>query len=82
MYHSTLNNEFFTVYKARNFGKVKMGNNNNADIMRVGDMCTQTNIGYTLTLKDMRHMPNLCLNLISVHALDLAEYHSNFGNGK
>ena len=30
----------------------------------------------------MRHVPNLCLNMISVHALDLVGYHSDFGDRK
>ena len=44
-YHATPNKEFFTVYKAGDFSKVKMGNSNNADIVGVGDVCIQTNIG-------------------------------------
>ena len=32
-YHATPNKEFFIPYKVRDFGKVKMGNSNNADIV-------------------------------------------------
>ncbi|CAA0832257.1 Uncharacterized mitochondrial protein AtMg00710, partial [Striga hermonthica] len=46
-----------------------------------GDVCIQTDIGCTITLKDVRHVPDLRLNLISVHALHLAGYTNNFGNG-
>ena len=70
------------MYKVGDFGKVKMGNSSNADIVGVGDVCIQTNIGCTLTLKDMRHVLDLHLNLIFVHTLDLAEYHSDFGDAK
>ena len=52
-YHATPNKEFFNVYKAGDFGKVKMGNSSNADIVGVGDVCIQTNIDCTLTLKDV-----------------------------
>ena len=50
--------------------------------MGVGDVCIQTNISCTLTLKDMQHVVDLRLNLIFVHALYLAGYHSDFGDGK
>ena len=64
LYHATPNKEFFTVYKVGDFCKVKMGNSNNANIVGVGDVCIQTKIGCTLTLKDVRLVPDLCLNLI------------------
>jgi len=70
------------MYKVGDFGKVKMANNSIADIVGIGDVCVQTNTGFTLTLKDVRHVPDLCLNLIFVHALDLAEFQNNFVDGK
>ena len=70
------------MYKVGDFEKVKMGNSSNANIVGVGDVCIQTNIGCTMTLKDVRHVQDLCLNLISVHAPDLVGYHSDFGDGK
>ena len=82
LYHATPSMEFVTMYKTGDFCKIKMGNSSNADIMEVGDVCIQTNIGCTLTLNNVQHVPDLCLNLISVHALDLAEYHSDFDDGK
>ena len=42
LYHATPNKEFFIMYKAGDFGKVKMGNSSNADIVGVGDVCIQT----------------------------------------
>ena len=81
-YHATPNKEFFNVYKAGDFGKVKMGNNSNANILGVGDMFIQTYIDCTLILKDVQHVPDLHLNLIFLHALDLARYHSDFGDHK
>lgn len=80
-YHATSNKEFFMVYKVGDFGRVKMGNSSHADIVGIGDVCIQTNTGCTLTLKDVRHVPDLRHNLISVQALDLAGFCSNFGNG-
>ena len=45
-------------------------------------MCIPTNNGCTLALKEVRHVPYLHLNLIFVHALDLADYHNDFGDSK
>ena len=59
-----------------------MGNNSYADIMGIGDICVETNIGYTLALKDVRHVPNMHLNLISTHILDKEGYGSYFGDGR
>uniref|UniRef100_A0A2N9FFW3 Integrase catalytic domain-containing protein n=1 Tax=Fagus sylvatica TaxID=28930 RepID=A0A2N9FFW3_FAGSY len=81
-YHVTPRKEFFTMYKARNLGRVKMGNKSYADIVGIGDICVETNTGYTLKLKDVRHIPDMHLNLISVSVLDKEGYESHLGNGK
>uniref|UniRef100_A0A2N9HLW0 Integrase catalytic domain-containing protein n=1 Tax=Fagus sylvatica TaxID=28930 RepID=A0A2N9HLW0_FAGSY len=81
-YHVTLRREFFTSYKAGNLGRVKMGNKSYADIVRISDICVETNTGYTLKLKDVRHIPDMRLNLISVSVLDKEGYESHLGNGK
>uniref|UniRef100_A0A2N9HLM6 Integrase catalytic domain-containing protein n=1 Tax=Fagus sylvatica TaxID=28930 RepID=A0A2N9HLM6_FAGSY len=69
-YHVTPRREFFTSYKAENLGRVKMGNKSYADIVGIGDICVETNTGYTLKLKDVRHIPDMRFNLISVSVLD------------
>ena len=52
-YHAISNKEFFMVYKAGDFGKIKMGNSSITYIVGIGDVCVQTNTGLTLTLKDV-----------------------------
>uniref|UniRef100_A0A2N9J1S8 Integrase catalytic domain-containing protein n=1 Tax=Fagus sylvatica TaxID=28930 RepID=A0A2N9J1S8_FAGSY len=69
-YHVTPRREFFTSYKAGNLGRVKMGNKSYADIVGIGDICVETNTGYTLKLKDVRRIPDMRLNLISISVLD------------
>uniref|UniRef100_A0A2N9GSR4 Integrase catalytic domain-containing protein n=1 Tax=Fagus sylvatica TaxID=28930 RepID=A0A2N9GSR4_FAGSY len=59
-----------------------MGNKSYADIVGIGDICVETNTGYTLKLKDVRHIPDMRLNLISVSVLDKEGYESHLGNGK
>ncbi|KAK9138868.1 hypothetical protein Sjap_009462 [Stephania japonica] len=56
-----------------------MGNNSFADIVGIGDVFVQTNMGCTVILKVVRHVPDLRLNLISTHALDLDGYYNIFG---
>jgi len=58
-----------------------MGNNNVADIVGIGDICIQTNVGCTVILKNVRHIPDLCLNLISMSALDKEGYKHQLGEG-
>ena len=53
-----------------------------AAIAGIGDIYVVTNVGCTLALKDKRHVPDMCLNLISIHALDKARFESYFGNSR
>lgn len=47
-----------------------MDNDNYADIMGVGDICVESNMGCTLAPKEqVKHMHS---NMISMHALDQA----------
>jgi hypothetical protein len=80
-YHATPNKEIFTSYKAGDFGMVRMGNTSNSKIVGVGNIRVQTNVRCTLILKDVRHIPDLCLNLISGNILDKEAYESYFGKG-
>ena len=59
-----------------------MGNDSYADIVGIGDICVRANTGYTLILKDVRHVLEICLNLISTHVLNKEGYGSYFRDGK
>ena len=59
-----------------------MGNSSHSKIVGIGDVCLETNMEYKLTLKDVRHVPDLCLNLMSGFALDKQGYENHFGKGK
>ena len=69
-YHATSRREFFSNYKTGDFGTVRMGNTSFSKIEGIGDVRIQTNLGCTMVLKDVRHVPDLRLNLFSVSALD------------
>ncbi|URD85076.1 Retrotransposon protein [Musa troglodytarum] len=58
-----------------------MGNHGIADIIGMGDIHIKTNLGCKLVLKDVRHVVDLRLNLISVGRLDDEDYDSRFHKG-
>lgn len=81
-YYTTPKRDAFIIYKVDNFGRVKMGNTNFTDIVGIGDICVQTYVECTLTLKNVRHVPDLYFNLISINVLDLYSYYNIFGGRK
>ena len=60
----------FTTYKAGDFGTVKMGNSSYSKIVGIGDVCIETNVGSTMMLKDVQHVPDLRMNVFSTLAMD------------
>ena len=80
-YHCVPKREYFSTYKTGNFGTIRMGNHSVSQIVGIGDICVKTSIGCTLKLKDVRHVPDLRLNLISVSILDKEGYHHHMGDG-
>ena len=81
-YHVTPKRDLFTTYSGGDYEMVRMGNESFAAIARIGDISVVTNVGCTLILKDVQHICNMRLNLISTHAFDKAEFESYFGNGR
>lgn len=80
-YHATPHRDLFTTYKSEDHGTVKMGNSSFSNIIGVGDVHLRTDIGCTLVLKDVRHVPDLRFNLISGVALDRQGYENQFKEG-
>ena len=72
----------FTSYKAGDFGTVKLSNSSYSKIVRIGDVCIETNVGSTMMLKDVRHVPYLIMNVFSTLATDQAGYCNYLGNGR
>ena len=64
--HVTTRKEFFTSYTLGDFGVLKMGNDGVSKVIRVGDVCLQTNMGIQLLLRGVKHAPDVRFNLISV----------------
>jgi len=63
--HATSRRDFFTSYRSGDFGSVKMGNNGLAQAVGIGDVCLETRNGTRLVLNNVKHIPDIRLNLIS-----------------
>ena len=74
--------DLFTSFSAGDFGNVKMGNSDTSKIVGTGDICLETNLGSKLILKDVRHVQNIHLNLISTGRLDDEGFTNYFGESK
>ena len=81
-FHVTSRVDFFTSYTEGDYGCVRMGNKGLSKIIGMGNICLETNLGCKLLLKDVRHVPDIRLNLISIGRLDDEGYNNHFGDGK
>ena len=81
-FHVTPHREYFTSYTAGDSGQVKMGNHGVSKVASIEDIWLETNVGCKLHLKNVRHIPDMRLSLISVQTLDEDGYHNAFGDGK
>ena len=62
-YDATPHLKLFSDYKVGDFGTIKMGNSSHSKIIGMDDVCFETNRGCKLTLKDVRHVPDLHLKI-------------------
>lgn len=75
-YHVTPKRELFTSYEVGKFGKVKMGNDSHVNIIEIDNIYLRTDVGCILTLKNVHHVPDIRLDLLSTHVFDIARYES------
>ena len=64
-FHVTAYRDYFTFYVNGDYGHVRMGNEGAYKIVGIGDICLETSVGCKLLLKDVRHVSDIRLNLIS-----------------
>ena len=69
-FHVTPAWKYFSSYKSGDHDLVKMGNDGACRIVGIGDVCLMTSTGCKLVLRDVRHVPEVQLNLISANQLD------------
>ncbi|GJU87269.1 retrovirus-related pol polyprotein from transposon TNT 1-94 [Tanacetum coccineum] len=63
------------------FGVVRMGNTRLSRIAGIGDICLKFDTGMELVLHNVKHVPDMRLNIISTGLLDEDGYHNSSGNG-
>lgn len=69
-YHICSNKKWFTTYRSTDGGTVLMDNNHSCKTVGLGSIRIKMYDGVVRTLMDVRHVPDLRKNLISVGALD------------
>ena len=78
-FHITSRKDIFSSYVIGDFGLVRIGNDGASKIIGMGDVYLETNTGCELLLKNVRHVSDIRLNLISIGKLDDKGYESYFG---
>lgn len=76
--HATSRGEFFSSYALRDFSVVKMGNNNLSKVIGKRDIWLMEENKIRLIFRDVRHILNIWLNLISIRRLDDEGLHNTF----
>ncbi|KAK3033756.1 hypothetical protein RJ639_034198 [Escallonia herrerae] len=69
-YHICPNRDWFATYRSFDGGKVLMGNDVACKVVGVGSIQIRMHDGIVRTLTDVRHVPELWKNLISLGTLD------------
>jgi hypothetical protein len=74
-YHVCINKNWFSTYEpVQNDGLVRMGDNTPCEVIGIGSVKIKTHYGMTRTLTDVRHVPTMFRNLISLSTLDNMGY--------
>jgi hypothetical protein len=70
--------DLFSSYKERDYGVVRMEDNEVCKISGIGDVNVEISLGCKLTLKNVRHVSDMRLHLNLVGAFDDDGYQSHF----
>jgi hypothetical protein len=74
-FHICTNRNWFSSYKSVQKGDVvRMGDDNPCDVMGIGSVQIKTDDGMTRTQKNVRYIPGMSRNLISLSTLDAEGY--------
>lgn len=79
--HAASWKDLFTSYRSSDFGIAKMGNGGLVKVINIGDVYLEMKNGSRLVLKDVKHIIEIYLNLISIRKLDDGGYDSSLTNG-
>ncbi|GJU84542.1 putative RNA-directed DNA polymerase [Tanacetum coccineum] len=79
--HVATRKEYFSSYTPGDFGVVRMGNTGLSRIAGIGDICLKFDTRMELVLHNVKHVPDMRLNIISTGLLDEDGYHNSSRNG-
>ncbi|GJT81401.1 retrovirus-related pol polyprotein from transposon TNT 1-94 [Tanacetum coccineum] len=79
--HVATRKDYYSSYTPGDFGVVRMGNTRLSRIAGIGDICLKFDTGMELVLHNVKHVPDMRLNIISTGLLDEDGYHNSSGNG-
>jgi len=80
-FHICINRDWFITYDSVNGGSVKMGDDSPCQIIGIGSVQMEMHDGIIRTLTDVRHIPDMRKNLISLSTLDGKGYKYSGGYG-
>ena len=80
-YHTTPNKDWFNTYRSVNFGSVMMGNDISWKVARIGNIKIKMFDDVVRTLSDVRHVPDLRKNMISLGTLNYNGFSYKFIGG-
>lgn len=80
-FHTTPSKDLLSNYISGRFGKVYLADGKSLDIVGRGDIDIKTSSGTLWTLHNVRHIPALKRNLISIGQLDDEGHYTTFGDG-
>ena len=81
-YHLTSCQDYFSSYTNRDFGQVLMGNDGSSTIIAIGTVHLETSTGCKLVLRNVGHVPEIRLNLLSAGVLDDEGFNNLLGERK
>jgi hypothetical protein len=73
-FHVTPHRNWFDIYRSINCGSVRMGNDATCTIIGMGTIKIKMSDGVVRTLEEVRHIPDMRKNLISLGSLDSKGY--------
>ncbi|KAL6331686.1 hypothetical protein AAG906_014336 [Vitis piasezkii] len=76
--HATPWKDFYKSYTSGDFGSVRMSNDGSAKAIGMGDVRLETSNGIVLILKNVKHIPDIRMNLISTGKLDDERFCNTF----
>uniref|UniRef100_A0A2N9GFK1 CCHC-type domain-containing protein n=1 Tax=Fagus sylvatica TaxID=28930 RepID=A0A2N9GFK1_FAGSY len=80
-FHVTPHRNWFDTYRSINCGSVRMGNDATCTIIGMGTIKIKMSDGVVRTLEEVRHIPEIRKNLISLGTLDSKGYSYKSENG-